>query len=149
MSELSRERQLMLEVAWKHHGTLYTWGGENPMEGFDCSGLVVECCKSIGRLPRGGDWTAEGLRQRFTEINYSFAKPGDLVFWMRGGTTDSSGRASHVGILWDPITLYLAAEGGGSSTMSRKNAIKANAFIKLRPVTSRGSTITRVYATPF
>ena len=90
------------------------------------------------------------LRQRFTKVNYSFVKPGDLVFWMNQVSAAlPSGRATHVGILWDPVTLYLAAEGGGPFTKTHEDAIKVNAFIKLRPVTSRGSTITRVYATPF
>ncbi len=136
------DRRLMLQVAWSYHGTFYSWGGDDP-SAFDCSGLVVECAKSIGKLPRRGDWTAQGLRGRFTPINYEFTTPGDLVFWRR----PQDDTATHVGILWDPTLYYLGAEGGGRAVKTRDDAIKGNAFIKLRPVLGRGSTLDRVYAT--
>ena len=43
--------------------------------------------------------------------------------------------------------LYMGAEGGGRTTNSIEEAIRRNAFIKVRPVDSRGTNF--VFANPF
>jgi hypothetical protein len=128
-------RDLALDVAASHLGTFYSWGGDDP-SAFDCSGLIVEVLKSVGILPREGDWNAESLfRQRFlTKPRHTASgelRPGMLVFW-----AGASGRMRHVEMVYAitdrPITI--GASGGGSKTKSREDAIRDNAFVKLRPV---------------
>ena len=142
MIELSEQRRLALRVAWAYHGHWYTWGGDDPA-GFDCSGLVVEIGKSVGWFPRKGDSTAEGLRLNYREILPALVQPGDLVFRMQNGL------AVHVGIVIDPTSHYIAAEGGGRSVKTLGDAIRLNAFIKVRPISSMGRALERRYATPF
>lgn len=135
-------RDLALKVAWSYLGKFYTWGGDDP-SGFDCSGLVIECLKTVGAFPRKGDATADMLRKRYPQVDQTNVLPGDLVFWMRAM------RAVHVAMVIDPIDLYIGAEGGGSRTKTVEDAIRSNAFIKVRPIASRGSAGDRVFATPF
>jgi len=109
-------------------GLFYKWGGDDP-SGFDCSGFVIEILKSVGVLPRKGDWTAEGLYGKF--INYKVKTPeaGCLVFWW-----DKNGRkVIHVEFCIDE-NRTIGASGGGSYTLDLENAIKHNAFIKIRPI---------------
>jgi cell wall-associated NlpC family hydrolase len=122
-----------LQVAWHYLGKPYIWGGDDP-EGFDCSGLVIECLKSIGKLPRDGDWTAEGLYQKFkvNSIAEADASAGDLVLW-----AGADGRMVHVEMVIGS-GLAIGASGGGSWATDPKAALEKGAFIKVRPFTSRG-----------
>ncbi len=72
-------------------GKPYRWGGDNPEEGFDCSGLVVHVYEdALGiRLPR----TSRQMSRRGVPIDRKQLFAGDLVFF------NTSRRAySHVGI---------------------------------------------------
>ena len=134
------EREIMVDVAKRYVGTFYRWGGDDP-EGFDCSGLVIECLKSVGLFPRRQDATAHDLWRRYSPV--AVPQPGDLVFWRR----TSNARIHHVGLVIDPPHLYIGAEGGSSTTTTLEEAIRRNAFIKIRPLKSRGPI--RIYADPF
>lgn len=134
------DREIALRVAWHYLGRLYRWGGDDP-SGFDCSGFVIEALESCGRFPRGHDDTAEGLRQRYRAVVEP--RPADLVFWLRNG------RACHVGMVIDPSHLYIGADGGRSTTITDEDAVAANAFIKIRPIRSRGTDDDRWFASPF
>jgi hypothetical protein len=49
------------EYVWTFLGLPYRWGGDDPIQGFDCSGLIVEVLQAVGLLPHGSDLTANGL----------------------------------------------------------------------------------------
>ena len=115
-------------IAMTHLGRPYRWAGDDAMAGFDCSGLVVECLQSIGML--SGDLTAQGLFERYEARHSVKPAPGCLVIYFKDG------RAYHIGIYWRN-GLYITADGGGSKTLTQEDAIKQNAFIKIRPVESR------------
>jgi cell wall-associated NlpC family hydrolase len=72
-------------------GTKYSYGGEAPNTGFDCSGLVIYAAeKSLGlKLPRrSAEIAREGISVKKNEL-----RKGDLVFFNTLGR-----RYSHVGI---------------------------------------------------
>ena len=60
---------------------------------FDCSGLI--CCALIyaGVLPKGSDYTAAGLYDKFNKIMLAARRAGDLIYKL-----DSSGNVTHIGI---------------------------------------------------
>lgn len=128
------DRELFVDYAWKFIGTFYIWGGDDP-SGFDCSGLVVECLKAVGQLPRSGDWTAEAIWQRFANQRVAEPSKGCLVLWK-----NAEGRAIHVEICINK-QLSLGASGGGSRTLTVQDAIDQNAFIKIRPMASRSGIL--------
>ena len=117
-----------IRYAWSFVGRPYIWGGDDPMRGFDCS----------GRLPRNFDTTASGLFQKFNKAGYD--APGCLVFW------ESNKKIIHVEFCIGN-GLALGASGGGSRTLTVEDAIKQNAFIKLRPIVSRNGVAG--YVDPF
>lgn len=125
-------RALATKVAWAYVGRPYKWGGDDPMDGFDCSGLVIEILTSVGLLPRGGDWTADQLRQKWESRLVRDVHEGCLVFWL-----NQAGHAFHVEYCIDELHT-IGASGGGSATVDLAEAVKANAFIKVRPWKSRG-----------
>lgn len=115
----------------------YRWRGDDPMEGFDCSGLVVEGLKSVGVLARDGDWTAAQLAKMFKVVAEAAWQPGCLVFWNRT-KPDGIIYIGHVEILWSRLEggpwLTIGASGGGSATTDDAKASAANAYVKVRPV---------------
>jgi cell wall-associated NlpC family hydrolase len=122
--------------------TWYKWGGDDP-SGFDCSGFVIECLKAWGKFPRKADMTADGLKYRFRNQQIQTPVPGCLVFWL-----NPQGIAYHVEIAinsWQSI----GASGGGSSTLTIEDAIRDNAFIKIRPIDSRQPSGRFLYLDPF
>lgn len=59
-------------------GVKYTWGGESPKSGFDCSGLVMYCYAKIGISL---SHSAASQFYEGTRIAKSALMPGDLVFF--------------------------------------------------------------------
>lgn len=89
--ELGRGSHAMAGEALDLLGVKYTFGGEDPNSGFDCSGLVGYVAeKSLGlKLPR----SAAELAGIGDSVARDELKQGDLVFFNTRGA-----RFSHVGI---------------------------------------------------
>jgi cell wall-associated NlpC family hydrolase len=127
MNELS----LASKVAWSFHGTFYSWGGDDP-DAFDCSGYVMEILQSVG-IVGSGDLSADGLYHKLFSL---YGKLPDTLTPCEGCIAfkfDQTGKAIHVGYMASNF-FVLHAAGGGSHIKTKEDAIKANAFIKLRPV---------------
>lgn len=89
--DLGRGSHAMAGEALDLLGVKYTFGGEDPSSGFDCSGLVGYVAeKSLGlKLPR----SAAELARIGDSVARDELKQGDLVFFNTRGA-----RFSHVGI---------------------------------------------------
>lgn len=107
-------------------------GGDDPVRGFDCSGLVSELLRASGVVSFGYRENAQGMLTRFATIE-TFTGPrfGDLAFYGKGVTT-----ISHVGFCLDENTM-LEAGGGDASTVTLDVASERNAFVRLRPILYR------------
>jgi len=127
-------RATATNIAMLFIGKPYAWGGDDPLIGFDCSGFVIEVLKSVGVLPRQGDWTANRLYHLFDKLNKGVRKEevgeGCLVFWGRPA------KVTHVEYAINK-DLCIGASGGGSHTDSLEVAIRQNAYIKVRPWRTR------------
>ena len=85
----SAEAARLLELAAKHLGTPYRYGGQNP-GGFECSGFAKYNFSQVGiNLPR----TAAEQAAMGTAVAREELLPGDLVYFRCGG-----GGIDHVGI---------------------------------------------------
>ena len=94
----------MMREAEKYLGMAYVWGGDNPTDGFDCSGFVSWVINHCGNGWNYGRQTADGLKNSTARVSASDVKPGDLIFFK--GTYNTSG-ASHVGIVVDPVNKIM------------------------------------------
>jgi len=126
-------RFLALRYAWGFVGTYYSWGGNNPMGGFDCSGLISEILQAFGMIGRSERLTAQGIRDRFLDCKVDVPHKGCLVFYH---AADNPDRIIHIEFCIDD-TLAIGASGGGSATKTKEDAIKHGAFIKIRPMRTR------------
>ena len=129
-----------LEVAKSYEKTPYIWAGDDP-SGFDCSGFVIECLKSVGCFPLSLDETAMGLWARYAEFEIDFPVAGALVF-----RTNEDLIATHVEICLDG-KIKIGSNGGGRRTKTVTDAWRQNAFIKRRAI--RPKATNRVFVYPF
>lgn len=113
----------------------YLWGGDDPIKGYDCSGLAQEFLKAFGAHPDNKiDYTAQALYNYFSKnqtAKENIYEVGALIFF---GPSKTS--INHVGILLND-RLMAEAGGGGSRTLTVDDAIKQNAFTRVRPITNR------------
>lgn len=133
---------LAVDYAKQFIGTWYSWGGDGP-SGFDCSGLCIEILKAVGLFPRKGDATAQGLYERYKDKSTQNPGEGCLVLYGR----DVS-HIIHVELVVATIrgvVFTIGASGGGSRTKTKNDAMRDNAFVKVRPI--RGDVI--AYVNPF
>jgi len=122
--------KLLVKYAWSLVGTVGRWGGDDPMSGFDCSGYVVECLKGIELLPRRGDWTAETLFHKFESDKYDRLVVPSLLFWYK------EGEIVHTAIYIGQGCL-LEAGGVTSETTNLADAVKQNAYVRMRGIEER------------
>ena len=101
---LSTTRYRMLQIAKSTIGVPYRWGGNNPREGFDCSGLMKYVHKQATGIiiPR----TAAQQRDNSKTISYNQLQPGDMLFFKTGK------RSNHVGIYVGNRQFVHAPSGG-------------------------------------
>jgi cell wall-associated NlpC family hydrolase len=97
-----------MTTADRYVGTRYTWGGEKPATGFDCSGFVQYVFQRNGvSLPRTSRQMS--LVGRKLPVRVQSLRRGDLVFFSQRG-----GRVDHVAIYaGDNRILHSSKSGGG------------------------------------
>jgi hypothetical protein len=103
---MTGEVQLIMKEALRFQGQPYSWGGNNPSVGFDCSGLTQWTYKEANViLPR----TAEEQYYFSTRITAKEAKAGDLVFF---SGTYAGKTITHVGIYLGNGQMYNSNDSG-------------------------------------
>lgn len=84
-------RQDLVNTAQRFLGVPYSWGGEDPRNGFDCSGLTMVSYRLNGlNLPRNSRMQYKAGRS----VGRQHLQKGDLVFFATQGGT----RVTHVGM---------------------------------------------------
>jgi cell wall-associated NlpC family hydrolase len=123
------QRRWLVKTAEKYWGTAYIYGGDDHFIGLDCSGLVMECLKTIGMMRETDDYNADSLWQMFSK-KYLVSHVPDMgrIFFL----FDNNGRAYHTGICMDEY-MTIQAGGGSAEVDTKEEAIQKNAFVKYRP----------------
>jgi cell wall-associated NlpC family hydrolase len=124
------KRELLLDYAKHFIGEPYHYGGDNPMNDFDCSGLVSEVCRALGIVGRQERLTAQGLFDVFTSRNWQGSiAPSNILFFGKSVLA-----ISHVAICAEVDGLMYEAGGGTSQTDTVEKAAATDAFVRLRPI---------------
>ena len=117
----SAKGQSVLSVAARYYGVAYRYGGTTPGGGWDCSGATSYIYRQVGiQLPR----TANAQMLATTRVSRSNAKPGDLVFFVSGGS------AYHVGIY---AGGNMMVDSGRTGRVFSKREIWSSAVVFGRP----------------
>ncbi len=125
-------KQLFQQACLQYLNLPYIWGGDDPIKGFDCSGLVQELLKMLGIAPPG-DMSAQGIHDYFSTrcLTAEPADVGALIFYGK-----SIKEITHVSMMIDSFTI-IEAGGGSSKTIDSDSAAKQNAYIRVRPADHR------------
>lgn len=130
--------EILRAYALSFLGLPYSWGGDDPINGFDCSGLVLELLKSQGLWGKG-DASSQSMFNYFVQEG-----PSALVAFPAFGTILFYGRdaknITHTAFSLNQ-TLMLEAGSGDSTVTSKETAAKKNAFIRVRPINARGDLV--------
>ena len=123
--------QKIVDEAMKYYGWEYSWGGSNPEEGFDCSGLVQWCYLQAGiELPR----TSREQYDWCEEISVDDIVPGDLLFYQN---ESSGGEIGHVAIYIGDGKVYEAGDPIGvydnNDNWHQENLLYAGRIIHFEP----------------
>jgi cell wall-associated NlpC family hydrolase len=131
-------------------GTPYHYGGDTPMEGYDCSGFVMEYLKMWGIAPPT-DSSSDMIYDWFQadQRRFQHYKPGvgALVFYGKKSPDGRSiARISHIALM---INDHQIAEAGGGDqrTLSKQEAINKKAFVRIRPYQYRKDMLITIMPT--
>jgi cell wall-associated NlpC family hydrolase len=108
LPSLSATRRKVVEFALRYAGTPYTYGGERPTTGVDCSGYVWWVLRAgMGNSSSRG-YTGWSLPQRSssqiaaatkTRITYANLRPLDILTWdVEGAFTRTASAVGHAGV---------------------------------------------------
>lgn len=130
--------ELLKQYALSFLGVPYRWGGENPITGVDCSGLVQELLISAGAHPDPHhDFTAQALYSYFEKHG---AFPGLCTLGALAFYGKSRDQISHVAFCLDSSRV-IEAGGGNHLTLTKDDAAAQNAFVRIRPVDHRADLV--------
>lgn len=126
---------IIFNYALKFVGIPYIYGGNNPVSGFDCSGLVCELLRAKGVIGRE-DMSAQGLYHKFKDsLNCIYPQAGCLVFYGK-----SKEEISHVSYCLSAGKI-IEAGGGDHTTKSVADAAAKNACVRIRPIGHRSDVV--------
>jgi cell wall-associated NlpC family hydrolase len=136
-------RDVFITGCMKWINVPYRWGGEDPVDGADCSGFVEECLEMAGLDPSGRQ-TADAFYRYFKQASKGTIIPKDKhqIFHATESSTGclvfygTETKVTHVGLILVG-KIMIEAGGGSSSTNSLAAAVAANAFVRLRPYNRR------------
>jgi cell wall-associated NlpC family hydrolase len=127
------KREHLMAYALAMIGKPYFWGGDDPVGGFDCSGLCSEILRASGVVPYKFRTNAQGILNLFRTGGFPVCEPGfgALAFYGK-----SPNEVDHIAFCIDEHTI-IEAGGGDSSTVNAARASAQNAFVRMRPVKFR------------
>lgn len=129
---------LLVDYAMQFVGRPYRWGGDDPMSGFDCSGFVQELLAAVGEDPPS-DQSSQALYDHFAKGLFdSSVEMGSLLFFGK-----SVSEITHVAFALNE-DLMIEAAGGGSKTLTLDDAVRQNAYIRMRPIFSRRDLVAAI-----
>jgi cell wall-associated NlpC family hydrolase len=104
----SRSAAVVLPTAERYLGVKYTWGGNTPSSGFDCSGYVKYVFEKHGvRLPRTS--RAQASAGSRVPLDFTYLRAGDLIMFASPGQA-----ISHVAIYaGDRRIIHSSKSGAG------------------------------------
>lgn len=131
-------QEILKAYAMSFLGLPYEWGGDDPINGFDCSGMVLELLKSQGLWGKT-DASSQSLFLYFVNQGpsalASIASFGTILFYGKDVKN-----ITHTAFALSP-TLMLEAGSGDSTVTSKEVAADKNAFIRVRPILARGDLV--------
>jgi len=136
--------ELYIWVAMSFHNVPCLWGGNNPFTGLDCSGFWLLASRSAGLKVADVDRTAQQIYE-YVSIDPAWMEAHGPV---RGATLffgKDLHSIDHITIALD--NQYMIGAEGCRPGMTREQAMRADARVKIRPIDDRRHLIA-IYKPP-
>ena len=129
----------VLTTADQYVGVPYTWGGNTPQSGFDCSGFTKYVFAKQGiQLPRTSREQARAGQG--VALDFGAMLPGDIMLFAEPGEA-----ISHVAIYVGSGQIIHASSGGGGVGYTDLNTMRGDWFVQnmvvARRLTSHGRSL--------
>ena len=124
--------QYVISTLLSQLGKPYIWGGQSPLIGWDCNGLIHWGLDSAG-LDTPTDRSAQGLFDWFDVHGERDPRPGAGVLAFYG---KSVAEITHVAFMLDRFRI-IEAGGGDRSCLTLADAIQKRAYVRIRHVSAR------------
>lgn len=129
----------VLDYAKSFLGVPYKWGGNNALDGFDCSGLVCEILRAAGVMDRC-DYSAQDIFNIIQKkSNKSVKRAGAVAFYGKSAT-----QVYHVAFHLDEF-LIIEAGGGDASVTTKEEAERRGAMVRVRKFDYRKDYLFSLY----
>jgi cell wall-associated NlpC family hydrolase len=121
-------------------GVPYVYGGNNPLEGLDCSGFVCWVLKAFGYITYHEDLSAQGLYNRFSKSGtfVDDIEPGCLLFFGH-----NKSEITHVAIALGDNRM-IESGGGDQKCLTKYSAAHAGAMVRESPLSHRVDLVAQV-----
>lgn len=126
---------IILDYAFQFVGTPYIWGGNNILQGVDCSGYANEIARFSGLIGKE-DLKAHDLYLRLSAMPGATDNRGAGAYVFYG----SHDAITHVGFMVDENRI-LEAGGGGRSVKTVERAREKGALVRGRMIDYRPDRI--------
>jgi cell wall-associated NlpC family hydrolase len=114
----------------------YIYGGKNPLGGEDCSGLVCEFLKALGKISTNDEFGSQQLYNQYKPMTQAGGPVcGSLAFY---GQDES--HIDHVAMFLDSNFIVEAGHGTADTT-TREVATQRGAFSRVRPHSYRADLV--------
>ena len=133
-------------IAMENLGVPYIWGGNEPMKGLDCSGLLQVILRKLGTIEDKIDRTAQGLFSfLITKLALSCnPKEGCVLFF-----GDDTEHITHVALAVSDEWMIEAAHGGPAMILEQR-AIDKGAKVEFNKILNRKDLVACLFLnTPF
>lgn len=134
-------KKVLYDYATSFLGTPYRWGGDDPINGVDCSGLVIELLLAAGVLRRGYDAPSKALHKDLVRLGSLPVQTPDFGVCIFFGKSVET--ITHVGFCLNKFQM-IEAGGGDATTTNPQAAAEKNAFVRIRPVSWRSDCVAMV-----
>lgn len=129
---MAKSKSAIVKEAESCLGIPYVYGGNNPLQGLDCSGLVCWVLKRFGMVKTAQDFSAAQLHTLLTTLgatSLETPEAGALLFFGRKQIT-------HIAIAIGSARM-IEAGGGDHTTTNPALAAKAGAMVRRQMISSR------------
>ncbi|OFZ54990.1 MAG: hypothetical protein A2428_03190 [Bdellovibrionales bacterium RIFOXYC1_FULL_54_43] len=130
-------RELFLSYALAQVGIRYKWGGNNPVDGFDCSGLIQWLLASVGLDPPG----RQNAKQLYEHFSAQGGIQNEKVFGCLAFFGKSRSDISHVALILNESQM-LESGGGDHLCLTEADAAARSACVKISMISRRSDLIT-------
>lgn len=124
--------ELFLQILMTYMHKPYIYGGKNPLQGLDCSGLACEVLAMCGLISTNEEMNAQQIHEHLTATPYlNKADIGAFVFYGASKTA-----IDHVAIFLDEDHVIEAGHGT-PQTLTVADATARGARVRVRPYNYR------------